>query len=129
MFTGYIYCIVNTINGKKYVGQTIRSVASRFREHMSPKSQCPKMRNAVQHYGEAAFQYTILETFHETTREELANKLNDAERHYITKYNCITEGYNCAQGGQGASIGWSEEARKRISKEGGPFYGKHHTEE
>ena len=33
MYEGYIYKIVNDINGKIYIGQTRRDVDTRFKEH------------------------------------------------------------------------------------------------
>lgn len=41
---GYIYCITNIINEKKYVGKTTYSITKRFKEHCSDaiKERCEK---------------------------------------------------------------------------------------
>lgn len=35
---GYIYIIKNKINEKVYIGQTLRSVEERFKQHMKPSN-------------------------------------------------------------------------------------------
>lgn len=53
--TGVIYLIVNTVNNKKYVGQTIRPLEVRIKEHFRNASGCIRLKNAVKKYGKDSF--------------------------------------------------------------------------
>lgn len=52
---GYIYCITNLVNQKKYVGKTIYSITERFKEHCSDskRERCEKrpLYDAMNKYG------------------------------------------------------------------------------
>ena len=41
----------NKINGKIYIGQTIRSIEERFKEHQKESNGCVAIRNAIQYHG------------------------------------------------------------------------------
>ena len=34
MYEGYIYCITNKVNSKQYIGQTIRTIEDRYKQHL-----------------------------------------------------------------------------------------------
>lgn len=68
-----IYIIENTINGKRYVGQSI-NIHERWNQHRYDPQ--PKMREDVEKYGWDAFKFDILE---ECPREILTER----ENHYI----------------------------------------------
>ena len=86
-----IYKITNKINGKVYIGQTIRPVQYRFHRHINDA-----MRNIIDtHFARAIRKYGsdqwLLEVIDNAeTREEL----NQKEQYWIQYYNSVEEGYN-----------------------------------
>lgn len=50
---GYVYLITNLINGKQYVGQTIRTLRIRFSKHCTSKN--PVISKAIKKYGKENF--------------------------------------------------------------------------
>lgn len=109
---GYIYKIVNLVNGKLYVGQTMKPTERRFVEHKtktspSMRGRCTKLYNAILFYGKQNFKIELLDTA--STRKEL----NLKEELYIKILNTVDNGYNLTWGGYNGPM--SEEARKKIS--------------
>lgn len=94
-----IYKIVNKINNKVYIGQSI-NIDKRIKEHFW-KSQCEKdvsynsaLHNAIRKYGKENFEWEIIE---ECEIEEIDEK----EKYYIQFYNSLApNGYNILAGGQ-----------------------------
>ena len=136
---GVIYLITDKTNGMKYVGQTIRAVEVRFKEHITEKTYIGR---AMEKHGIENFSAEIL--------EECANReqLNEREKFWISELNTLSpNGYNLADGGnhggspspetrakmsasnKGRIV--SEETRRKISAarsgEKHYFFGKHHT--
>lgn len=132
---GLIYKATNKINGKAYIGQTVKSLRKRKRDHLAaafrPGADFYFWR-AIRKYGPENFKWEKL--------CECASKveLDKKEKYYITYYNTFENGYNLTLGGEG-NLGWipSEEIKKKISKsrrgkligKDNPFYGKKHTKE
>lgn len=124
---GFVYLIWNMINGKKYVGQTTKTVKKRFNQHACLNKYPIGM--AIYKYGRKKFRYGIIKTCY--SKEEL----NYWEKFYIAalRSKCPT-GYNRTDGGEGTSGNFcTDETRKKKSAavmgEKNPFWGKHHTEE
>lgn len=126
-----IYKATNNINGKVYVGQTIRKLETRVKEHArSTKSLLGK---AIRKYGIDNF--TIEEIFHTEDFKEL----QEAEKRFIAEFNCLVpNGYNIVSGGEGTcGYAHSNESKKlmSISHQGihngakNHFYGKKHSKE
>lgn len=87
----FVYKITNIINGKLYIGQTIRPVEDRFKRHINDainNTLDTHFARAIRKYGENSFIIEIIDTA--TTQEELTQK----ELYWIRKYNTIKMGYN-----------------------------------
>ena len=99
---GYIYCITNILNQKKYIGKTTKTVEQRFKEHCndSKRKRCEKrpLYNAMNKYGINNF---IVETLKECDND----KLEKYEQYYIKKFNTYGHtGYNATKGGDGSIL-------------------------
>src|ERR1700688_540434 len=102
-----VYLITNTVNGKRYIGQTSLTLGERWSLHKSRHSQCTAIKSAVDKYGFSNFEISIL--FDNLTKE-LADEL---EKEYIVRYNSHPPyGYNLTDGGDGL-FNPSQEIRKR----------------
>lgn len=117
-----IYMIKNNLNGKCYIGQSVK-LRSRLKDHMrnakNGKLDLPIYR-AINKYGFHNFTVDILESFipdSNITNEELIKQLDQLEKKYIEEYNAYTEGYNCTKGGDFGVLGlkMTEEQKKKIS--------------
>lgn len=138
-----IYCIINLINGKMYIGQSA-DIECRWSRHKcllknnkhgrhgnSKSKNIDYLQCAWNKYGEENFKFEILKIF---KKKKDVNRINLTkwEKYYIYKYmtfnpNC---GYNNTPGGEGFSL--SEETKAKISKANlGNKYnlGKKHTKE
>lgn len=112
---GYIYCITNKVNNKKYVGLTVTTLANRFKEHRADsKRKRIKMPlyKAFEKYGLENF---VIEQLEEADNEVLA----DREIYWIDKLNTYDSryGYNATRGGQGGRRLYNDETRKLVIAE------------
>lgn len=104
-FIGYIYCITNKVNKKKYVGQTRKSVSERWSEHKwdtlnRPGDDRIVFHQALRKYGFESFVIETIDTVVADSREQLKEKLNQSEEYYIkTIGTLIPLGYNMTPGG------------------------------
>ena len=120
-----IYLITNLVNGKQYVGQTIRTIEDRWGNHLCKNSGCTAMRRAIEKYGKESFE------IHEIDSAKTQSELDSKERFWIRELNTLSpNGYNLTSGGdhvtftdetkdklRAANIGrkHSKETRSRLS--------------
>ena len=96
----YIYVISNAINEKVYVGKTLQSIETRFKEHqkesLRKRAEKRPLYNAINKYGFSNFSVSLL--------EECDYKIvNEREKFWIEELNSYKQGYNATSGGDGAS--------------------------
>lgn len=128
---GIIYKATNLINGKCYVGQTVKKLKYRIKEHIRCSYRNTKrdyFHSSLKKHGSDIFEWDVLCEC--LSRDDLDEK----EKYYIQKLNTLApNGYNLTIGGSGKS-GFipSEKTRKILSEKyigkGNPFYGKKHSE-
>ena len=98
---GYIYCITNKINQKKYIGKTLNTVECRWKEHLKDykrrKYEKRALYDAMNKYGVENFEC-------ETIGEFPDNILEEMEQKFIGEYNTYHYGYNLTIGGDGKQL-------------------------
>ena len=95
----YIYKITNNINGKIYIGKTMRSIKQRWKEHLAniKKEECKNrpLYRAINKYGVENFSIEKIEECSDII-------LSDREKYWIEYYNSFKNGYNATKGGDGS---------------------------
>ena len=125
-----IYKVTNRINGKVYIGQTVRSLSERMAEHT--RHDATAFDKALKKYGLDAFDVEQIDSAADM------DELNQKEIHWIKFYGCVVpDGYNmCDGGGNTKGFHHSEESKRKMAEAkttyflgaDNPFYGKTHTE-
>jgi group I intron endonuclease len=106
-----VYLITNKVNGKRYVGQTTRTLNKRWNSHLTASRRGGKcaISKAINKYGEEKFSIEILRVC--KSRKELSK----FETLLIKKLGTLSpQGYNLTTGGE-SSIP-TEETKKKQSK-------------
>ena len=118
-----IYCHLNKINQKRYIGQTSQDPSKRWGHGANYKNN-KYFYNAIQHYGWDNFDHIILQNNILTQQEA-----NEKEKYWILFYksNQKKYGYNLTDGGD-HNYTFNEETRKKISEKLKEYY-KNHPEE
>ena len=96
-----IYKITNQINGKCYIGQTIKKPEERWKEHQQhafgshPNDIKKALYRAIRKYGLENFTFEVIQD-----NIESYEQLDKAEMYWIDYYQSFLKGYNATSGGQ-----------------------------
>ncbi len=91
----YIYQIINTLNQKRYIGETLnfnQRISNHWSDLNNQKHHSQKLQRAFNKYGANSFKAEIIAEVPDDDRF-------DWECYYIKKYNTYIEGYNETSGG------------------------------
>lgn len=107
-----IYSITNSINGKRYIGQS-NDILKRWRNHISKlnngKHKNSHLQRAWLKYGKDNFVFEILEEYNNDV-------IDDREIYYIKHFNSMANnmGYNITSGGKYCTV--TEEHKIKLRK-------------
>lgn len=133
---GHIYCICCLANGKLYIGQTVKSIEKRFKEHkQAAKRGVPyRLYSAMRKYGVENFTIEEIIQVSAPNKQALKAKLCYIEERLIKRLQTKEFGYNSTDGGDGA-VGtvWTEERRAKAREAAkihfAKYWGHKHSEE
>lgn len=87
----YIYKITNVVNGKVYIGQSMRDIQQRFIRHINDSLNGKldtHFARAIRKYGKDNFSIELIDTANDQ------NELNQKEQYWIRYYDSVRSGYN-----------------------------------
>ena len=116
---GFIYKITNKVNGKVYIGQTVKNIEHRFHQHINnalrdQNSYDCALRRAIRKYGVENFSIEEVEECDKPA-------LDEREIYWIQFYDSFHNGYNLTLGGNspGHTLGVPlSEAHRQALREG-----------
>ena len=130
---GGVYCFLNTINNKRYIGSA-KDLYLRLLEHLDGRKSNVALLKAFEKYGLANFNFCIYEYFSYDSKIVSNKALTDLETSYIQKYD-FDSLYNFMKTATSLSgYKHTEEAKLKMSKwyenkENHLMFGKTHREE
>lgn len=106
-----VYCVLNLINGKVYIGKTTKTLLYRKEKHLkTTKKNRYYFHNAIKKHGQNNFKWYVLQICNNE------DELNEHEINYIASFKSYNSkyGYNLTLGGEGCSA--NKETKEKISK-------------
>ena len=130
---GGIYCFVNTLNDKRYIGSA-KDLYIRLIEHINNKKSNSALQNAFTKYGLDKFNFCVYEYFTYQSKVISHKSLTDLETSYIKKFNLDTL-YNYTYTATSLTCykhsykDRSKMIKRYVDKNNHPMFGKKHTKE
>jgi len=126
MRLGYIYVIINNINGKYYFGKTFY-LKGRWNKHihLAKKKVNRKLYDAMNHYGYENFSMHKINEYSAKDKELLTKILNEKEIHFINLTDSQNLGYNMSKGGDGGYLGKEAIEKMAAKRRGIPLTEEH----
>jgi group I intron endonuclease len=126
-----VYRITNRVNGKMYIGQTIKPLSHRWTNHVvdAKKGSDFLIHKAIRKHGAEAFDVEVLCVCSSEV------EMNDRELHYTDSFNTVMpQGYNMKPGGncsgmRGKKHSLETKQEMSASRKGHPNYLLAHSEE
>lgn len=95
---GFIYKITNKVNGKIYIGKTLKTIEGRWKEHLKDY-KCSQFEKRPLY---SAMKKYDVENFSIEEVEECSSEiLSEREIYWIDFYDSFRSGYNATKGGDG----------------------------
>jgi len=108
---GIIYMATNMVNGKIYIGQTIRTIEQRKSMHQRTEG-CTYFKAAINKYGPESFHWDTIDC--SCTKEGM----DALESWWINYMDSIDQGYNLKVGGESHRYAESTKQKMRAAKLG-----------
>lgn len=112
---GYIYKITNKVNGKVYIGQTVKPIEKRWQEHQRGKDYYGRSEYNT-HLKKAFRKYGLNNFIVEQVEKCPDSKLSERECYWIKYYDSFNNGYNSTLGGEQGYTCDTEEILKLWNK-------------
>lgn len=127
-----IYCFINTVNNKRYIGSA-KDLYLRLIEHLANKKSNTALQSAILKYGLDKFDFCVYEYFTYHSKIVSNRSLTDLETSYIKKYpfDSLYNFMRTATSLEGYKH--TDEAKLKMlkrfdNKSNHPMYGKTHNE-
>ncbi len=110
---GVVYLVRHKASDRGYVGQTVEPLSCRWQRHQKRSSACLLLRRAIQKYGAAAFEVSVL------CEAGSKTELDAKEIEWISRLKTLApNGFNVAPGGQGGRMSAALQQKANISHSG-----------
>ena len=106
---GYIYSITNTVNGKKYIGQSLQmDIYDRWKSHLKKSTHCRYLKHALDKYTITNFKFEVIIICFD-------NDCDRYEKEYMERFNTLVpNGYNLREAGNNGRH--NDETKEKIKK-------------